>query len=98
MKQDTEQLKEHYELEVKLANRLKNSSFEERKTLYKEVYNELFSKITHHPQNYIKTSQQAQDAYVKPQMEYLERFLMQILYLWRLGKVIVLCLLKFQNL
>ena len=32
MKQDTEQLKEHYELEVKLANRLKNSSFEERKT------------------------------------------------------------------
>lgn len=75
MKQTAEQIKEHYELEVKLANRLKNASFEERKTLYKEVYNELFSKISHHPQNFLKTTREEQYAYVKSQMVYLKRFL-----------------------
>ena len=75
MKQTAEQLKEHYNLEVKLANRLKNSTFEERKTLYKDVYNELFSTIKHHPQNLIKASKKEQDAYVSPQISYINRFL-----------------------
>ncbi|MFD1063610.1 methyltransferase domain-containing protein [Winogradskyella litorisediminis] len=75
MKQTLEQLKEHYNLEVRLANKLKNSTFEERKTLYKEVYNELFTKLPHHPQNTTRNSPEIQQAYVNFQFAFVKRFL-----------------------
>jgi len=46
-----ERLTAHYELERTLANRLRNSSREERKHLYTEVYSELFAGLPDHPQN-----------------------------------------------
>lgn len=45
-----EQLLEQFEVERSLADRLKRSTREQRKTLYGEVYNELFRRIPHHPQ------------------------------------------------
>ncbi len=45
-----ENIKAHYELEKQLANRLRNSSRHDRKILYTQLYDELFSQIPDHPQ------------------------------------------------
>jgi SAM-dependent methyltransferase len=45
-----ERLRAHYELERRLADRLRNASREERATLYSEVYEELFRSVPDHPQ------------------------------------------------
>src|SRR5262245_10374223 len=44
-----EQKREHYEVEKILANRLRNSSREERRGLYTSVYDELLQRVQHHP-------------------------------------------------
>jgi SAM-dependent methyltransferase len=44
------QLREHYAIERRLAQRLREASAEERPALYAHVYDELFSSIPHHPQ------------------------------------------------
>jgi len=44
------QLREHYEIERELANRLRNASKEERVRLYASSYDELFLRVAHHPQ------------------------------------------------
>lgn len=44
------QLREHYEIERELAERLRWASPDQRSTLYAEVYDELFRRIPHHPQ------------------------------------------------
>lgn len=43
------QIREHYEIEKQIAERLRNSTFEERKNLYTAAYDELFQKVPHHP-------------------------------------------------
>jgi SAM-dependent methyltransferase len=45
-----EQLRRHYELERRLADRLRRSTREERARLYSEVYDELFRTVADHPQ------------------------------------------------
>ncbi|MGQ0540437.1 MAG: class I SAM-dependent methyltransferase [Blastocatellia bacterium] len=50
MKQRTkDQIKEHYEIEKVIADRLRASSREERTSLYTLAYDELFQKVPHHP-------------------------------------------------
>jgi SAM-dependent methyltransferase len=44
------QLREHYAIERELASRLANSSGEQRSKLYATVYDDLFSRVSHHPQ------------------------------------------------
>ncbi len=44
-----DQLKNHYQVEKDLANRLKESNREERKALYEVMYDELFNKVPDHP-------------------------------------------------
>ncbi|KAF0191336.1 MAG: type 11 methyltransferase [Gammaproteobacteria bacterium] len=48
--QTTSQLREHYEIERQLADRLRSASKDERKTLYTSLYDELFKRVPHHPQ------------------------------------------------
>jgi SAM-dependent methyltransferase len=43
------QIREHYEIEKQIAERLRNSTFEQRKNLYTEAYDELFRRVPHHP-------------------------------------------------
>lgn len=43
-----ELVREHYEIEKGLAARLRNASREERKTLYTELYEELYRRVPHH--------------------------------------------------
>lgn len=52
----SDQIKEHYETEKQLAYKLRNSTREERQTLYTSLYNELFRSVPHHPQLTIKAS------------------------------------------
>jgi SAM-dependent methyltransferase len=72
-----EQLREHYHLEIKLADRLRNSSRQEReeKNLYVTVYNELFDTIKHHPQLIRKASKEQRERSVGWQMGILKKFL-----------------------
>ncbi len=44
------QVREHYAIEVVLADRLRNAGPEERPMLYRIVYDELFRRLPHHPQ------------------------------------------------
>jgi SAM-dependent methyltransferase len=53
-------LREHYEIERELAERLRWASADRRSTLYAEVYDELFSRIPHHPQLHRRFSAERQ--------------------------------------
>ena len=69
------QLKTHYELEVKLAERLRNASKSERRELYSAVYDELFRKITYHPQLIRKALPEERERKVKRTAEVLKKYL-----------------------
>lgn len=43
------QIREHYEIEKRIAKNLLESTADERKTLYTSAYDELLQKVTHHP-------------------------------------------------
>jgi SAM-dependent methyltransferase len=69
------QIKEHYVLETSLADKLRSATKTERQKLYASVYNELFSKIKHHPQLTQKTSEEESQKEVEKQLGFLKRFL-----------------------
>lgn len=69
------QLREHYEVEKELANKLRQSHKEERRFLYGAVYNELFRRVTHHPMLTRKIDDNENYAIVTAQIRLLKRFL-----------------------
>lgn len=78
MKQDQrtpEEIREHYEIEKKLAQRLLSSTSEERQTLYTSLYNELFRRVRSHPQLTIKSSQEESARRVAYELRHLDCFL-----------------------
>jgi SAM-dependent methyltransferase len=70
-----EQIKEHYEIETKLAKKLRNSAPEERLRLYSSVYEELFRLLPHHPRSVIALSDNDTASKVSFQMRNICRFL-----------------------
>ena len=70
-----EQLRQHYEVERELADRLRNATKEQRRTLYSEVYDELFKRVPDHPQHTNKSSPERLAADVAEKMEILTPFL-----------------------
>lgn len=70
-----EQVQEHYEIEKQLASRLQNSTREERQYLYTALYNELFNRVSHHPQLLIKSDLAASAWIVAQRMQLLSHFL-----------------------
>lgn len=70
-----EQLQEHYEIEKKLANILRNANREERRYLYNVLYDELFRQVPHHPQLNLKTNSKLRLTTVSRRMKLLKRFL-----------------------
>jgi SAM-dependent methyltransferase len=44
-----QQVREHYEAEKEIADRLKTSKREERTAIFRTMYDELFTKVPHHP-------------------------------------------------
>jgi SAM-dependent methyltransferase len=72
---EQERLREHYLVERELADRLRTASPDERKTLYSEVYDELFRRVPHHPQLQWKEDEAQAQARVARQLRLLRRFL-----------------------
>ena len=70
-----DQIREHYEIERQLAHRLRNSTCEERKTLYTSLYDELFRNVPHHPQLTIKSSPEESARKVAYELKHLQPFL-----------------------
>jgi len=72
---EQERLREHYLVERELADRLRSAGPEERRTLYSEVYDELFRRVPHHPQLQWKEDEGQARARVERQLRLLLRFL-----------------------
>ncbi|MBU2541269.1 MAG: class I SAM-dependent methyltransferase [Candidatus Omnitrophica bacterium] len=74
-KRTHEQLRQHYEVEKELSNRLRNAHKEERIELYNVLYDELFHRVPGHSLLARKHSHEARNAAVRRQMRLLKRFL-----------------------
>lgn len=79
------QVREQYEIEKKLASRLRNSSWQEREHLYSSLYDELYRLVPHHPQLVRKLSPEAQKQAVCQQMKLLSRYLRSYLVFLEIG-------------
>lgn len=67
--------KHHYEVERELADRLRVADRESRKTLYTEVYDELFNRVPNHPMLARKRSAADQAKQVKQQLKLIYPYL-----------------------
>jgi len=70
-----EQVREHYEIEKELAARLRGGSADERKRLYREVYDEIYRRVPHHPILSRKVSPAERQITVREQVKFLTRFI-----------------------
>lgn len=68
------QVREHYEVEKKLAARLRNAARAERRSLYHTVYDERLRAIPHHPLLTRATNEQARARAVTPQLRLIRSF------------------------
>jgi ubiquinone/menaquinone biosynthesis C-methylase UbiE len=73
-KRTPNQLREHYEIERKLANKLLNASKEERGLLYSALYDELYRRVPNHPQLTRKESNLS-DVSASQKIVFLRRFI-----------------------
>jgi SAM-dependent methyltransferase len=69
------QIREHYEIERELADRLRRATRDERRQLYSEAYNELFRRVPHHQQLTRIASPQLTERNISWQFALLKRFL-----------------------
>jgi SAM-dependent methyltransferase len=70
-----EELLQHYQVEVELADRLRGAHKDERRKLYASVYDELFQRVPSHPQLRRKASAEDSAKRVSAQMKLLKPFL-----------------------
>ena len=80
-----DEIKEHYEIEKELANRLRLASKSERRHLYSSLYNELYQRVPYHPQLTKKTSPQEQELATASQMEFIKPFLSKCITFLEIG-------------
>ena len=71
----SERVKAHYLIEKELAARLRSSTKAERRSLYTQVYDELFRRVPDHPQLMLKRDEQSR------QLEVLDRLRLLASYL-----------------
>jgi SAM-dependent methyltransferase len=70
-----EQIREHYNIEKELSNRLRSASKSERRQLYRSVYDELYQRVSHHPLLERTAQEDAKADVVAGQIGLLKRFL-----------------------
>jgi SAM-dependent methyltransferase len=70
-----EQIRQHYLIEKELASRLRAAPRAERKTLYTEVYDELFRRVPDHPQLALKRDADARGRHVAERLALLQNYL-----------------------
>ena len=69
-------LRQQYEVERELADRLRHASREQRRTLYRDVYDELYQRVPHHPQLTRRSSPDLTREALAPQLRLLEAYLL----------------------
>lgn len=69
------QLRRHYEIEKRLASKLRSASREERRYLYSDLYDKLYRQVPNHPQLLRKANPELQLRRVHERMLFLKRFL-----------------------
>lgn len=69
------QVREHYEVEKRLATQLREASKDDRKRLYSELYDELFQRVPYHPLLTRKTDPAARARTIRENMLVLKHFL-----------------------
>ena len=74
-KRPYERIREHYRIEKELAARLRSAPREERRQLYTAVYDELFRRVTDHPQLTLKVSVASREAEVAGRLKLLSGYL-----------------------
>jgi SAM-dependent methyltransferase len=67
-------LRQHYEVERELADRLRHATREQRRSLYGPVYDELYQRVPHHPQLTRKSSPELSRAGLIPQLRLLRPY------------------------
>ena len=80
-----EQIREHYEIEKELANRLRNASRQERRYLYSSLYNELYRRVPLHSQLTRKSSPKETDVFVSTHIKLIKPFLGQDIIFMEVG-------------
>lgn len=73
-KRTRQQIEHHYKIEQKLAERLLNSTKQERKELYSKLYDDLFRLVPEHPQLTRKKDQASKLLFVKKRLKIIKRF------------------------
>jgi SAM-dependent methyltransferase len=68
-------LRQHYDVERELADRLRHATREQRRSLYGPVYDELYQRVPHHPQLTRKRSAELTYAGLVPQLRLLRPYL-----------------------
>jgi SAM-dependent methyltransferase len=68
-------LRQHYEVERELADRLRTATREQRRELYGPVYDELYKRVPHHPQLARKISPELTREALGPQLRILGPYL-----------------------
>jgi SAM-dependent methyltransferase len=68
-------LRQHYEVEKELADRLRRGTREQRRSLYRSVYDELYQRVPDHPQLTRKSSPELTRAALGPQLRLLQSYL-----------------------
>jgi SAM-dependent methyltransferase len=68
-------LRQHYEVEKELADRLRHATREQRRSLYGLVYDELYQRVPQHPQLTRKASPELSRAGLIPQLRLLRPYL-----------------------
>lgn len=74
-KRTPEQIREHYEIEKELANKLRHAPRQERCQLYSSLYDELYRRVPLHPMLTRKSSLMGTPMMVNLQMKFLRSFL-----------------------
>ena len=68
-------LRQQYEVERELADRLRRATREQRRSLYRSVYDELYQRVPHHPQLARKSSVELTREALGPQLRLLQPYL-----------------------
>jgi SAM-dependent methyltransferase len=71
VKRSAAQIREHYQIERELAARLRGATRDERRGLYKELYDELFQRVPDHPQLNARESTEQRRAAAERQARFL---------------------------
>ncbi|MGE5611651.1 MAG: class I SAM-dependent methyltransferase [Bacillota bacterium] len=72
---DEKSVRGQYDVERELGDRLRAARPEDRRSLYSEIYNELFTRVPDHPQHKRKADPASQQAAVNRQFRLLRHFL-----------------------